>query len=127
MLGKIRQRKLVARDHLRALGNILSQMQVDLHIPSSPLRPVTPGEEKRCKHNGRPFRWNVADGTATWDDIGGDEEPTRPRVVLSPDEGSPMFAAYQFMAGKGCQIHLSRDELQLGVYHKVSLIVVCVA
>ena len=112
-LGKIRQRKLVARDHLRALGNILSQMQLDLRIPPSPLRPVIPGQERRCKHNGRPFRWNEADGTAIWDDLEQERDPTRPRVVLSPDEGSPMFASFQFMANKGCQIHLSRDELQL--------------
>ena len=113
-LGKIRQRKLVARDHLRALGNILSQMQLDLNMPLAPLRPVIPGEESRLKHEGRPYKWNHADGSSTWDNVCQDRDPCRPRLVISPDEGSPMFATFQYMAGKGCLIHLARDELLLG-------------
>ena len=112
-LGKIRQRKLVARDHVRALGHTLVQMQLDLRIPSSPLRAVLPTEEARCKHNGRPFRWSFLTGAATWEDVYMEQDPSTPRVVLSPDEGSPMFSAFVFMATKGCLVHLARDELHL--------------
>ena len=115
MLSKIRQRKLVARDHMRALCHVLTQLQLDLHIPATPLRPIVPGQELRCKHNGRPFRWSLATGCATWEDVSANPDPCRPRLVLSPDEGSPMFSAFQFMATKGCLIHLARDELQPGL------------
>ena len=36
------------------------------------------------------------------------------RIILSPDEGGPLYAAYQFLALRGLAIGLNRDELQPG-------------
>ena len=38
-LGRMRQKRLVSREHLRCLGNLLGQLQLDIHVPDCPLRP----------------------------------------------------------------------------------------
>ena len=64
-------------------------------------------------HDGRAFKWRKSDGHAAWDEVPSVVDSRRPRIVLCPDAGSPLFAAWQFLFSKGALMHLARDELQL--------------
>ena len=110
-LGRIRQKRLSAREHLRALGHILSQLDLDILTNDRPMTPILAGEERRAVHHSRPFKWRTSDGTSVWDDIPEAADSCRPRLVLCPDEGSPMFSAWQFLVSRGALVHLARDEL----------------
>ena len=113
VIGRIKQKKIAAREHLRAVLNCLSQLELDLAVPQEPLKRVDPTCEVRLFHGNAAFRWNKVDGTAKWD------TPTdRPgcagqhlRLVLHADEGSPLFSAVMFLHSRNVAVQLVRDEL----------------
>ena len=120
-LGKIRQKRLAAREHLKAIGNILSQMGVDFSVPRGPLTPINCMSQKRAMYENRAFKYDIASGSAQWDVM--DQQDGLLRVVIQADEGSPMHSAVQYLMSKQCLIHFIRDEPQLrfitGRYHLV--------
>ena len=112
-LSKLKQKRLVAREHLRCVGHILHQLHLDIMVPDVPLRAIQPdAEERRVDADREPYRWNRQDGSATWDRPQPNTcDSSRPRLIVSPDEGSPLFSAYQYLLSKDALVHLSRDEL----------------
>ena len=92
-------------------------MNLDFAVPEHPLRPLEPGMEVRAWHDGRPFLYRTDTGTATWDgpDLQGDGSSDHLRIVLQPDEGGPLYSAYQFLLSKHVAVHFLRDEAPLGI------------
>ena len=119
-MSKIRQKRLAARDHLRALGHIMSQLDLEFSVPLNPLRPVQPETEIRGVHAKGPFISSVADGSSSWDFVASETDSKHPRIVICPDEGSQMFSAWQFLLSRNVRVHLCRDELRLGLPGTVS-------
>ena len=113
VIGKIKQRKLAAREHLRAVLNVLSQLDVDLAVPQNVLKPIDVANEDRSHHDGIPFVWNKTTGVSRWDAPCQYEKSGHLRLVLSADEGSPLFAAVMFLHSKHVSMRLVRDELRL--------------
>ena len=91
----------------------MCQLDLELCVPTNPLRPVQPGQEIRGFHDQGPFKFNLTDGSACWDYVWSKNDTKHPRVVICPDEGSPMFSAWQFLLSRDALAHLSRDELLL--------------
>ena len=109
-ISRIRQTKLGAREQLRAVGNILNQMNIELSIPALPLRPVDPACEARVTYDHRSYIVNRSTGQADWATV---VEDRKVRVTFCPDEGSTLFAAYQYLLHHNALVCLLRDELHL--------------
>ena len=111
-LSKVRQRRLASREQLRALGHVMDLLQTNLRKPEHVLRPLNVTEkEVRLFHDGLPFLWNPETGDAEWDVAGSESLETSLRLIIQPDEGSPMYCCYRFLAARGFKINLIRDEL----------------
>ena len=111
-ISKVRQKRLASREQLRCLGHILSLLDLKLKKPVDALRPVSLNEhEQRMLEDGVPFLWNSVTGASEWDLCGPESVDGSLRVVLQPDEGSPMYCCYRFLASRGFKINLIRDEL----------------
>ena len=89
---------------------------VDLdHIfPEQPLLPLDPSREERKIHhtNGQSFAYivNADNETVRWDTL----TPSRHlRLILSPDEGGPLFCGFQYLASRNGCVGFNRDPLQL--------------
>ena len=113
-IAAIRQKRLAAREHLRAVGNILKQMDLDLCVPQEPLRPIDPSKDMRGFYDRRAFRWDGTSGTAVWDSPDLQHGTQHLRLVLQPDEGSPLWSAFQYLVSKNAAVHFIRDEPYLG-------------
>ena len=111
MLKKIKQDRLAAREHLRALGQTLSILGLELQLPEHNLRPLNLEiREQRLFTNGSAYLWSAETGSAHWDTVR-PASGSELRLTLQPDEGSPMFCTCQFLQAKGFRILFCRDEL----------------
>ncbi|CAE7579412.1 unnamed protein product [Symbiodinium sp. CCMP2592] len=119
IISGLHQDKLTAREHIRAVGNVLNHLGVALDdiFPKSPLKPLAPTSEILATYemDGKtmPFVASLQDATSRWDVP--DTESAHVRLIVCPDEGSPMFSSYVFLATRNAAINLCRDEL-----HKLS-------
>ncbi|CAE6939951.1 unnamed protein product [Symbiodinium sp. CCMP2592] len=120
IISGLHQDKLTAREHIRAVGNVLNHLGVALDdiFPKSPLKPLAPTSEILATYemDGKtmPFVASLQDATSRWDVP--DTESAHVRLIVCPDEGSPMFSSYVFLATRNAAINLCRDELLLGCY-----------
>ena len=113
VLGEIKQKKLAAREHLRAVLNCLNHLDLDMSVPKNVLRPIDPTCEFRSHHGHLPFISNKITGCSRWDAPVDVEESNHMRLILGADEGSPLFTAVMFLHSKNVAVRLARDELQL--------------
>jgi hypothetical protein len=94
------------------VGHTVSMLGITLQASKSALRPVDHSlSERRARdQEGQPYVWSGTSGRSRPDvpDTSGCM-----RLVLNPDEGSPLWAAFQFLAEHHLPILLNRDELQL--------------
>ncbi|CAE7813766.1 unnamed protein product [Symbiodinium sp. KB8] len=117
ILSGLHQEKLTAREHIRAVANVLNHLGVSLDdiFPKKPLKPLSPSSEILMNYTlgekTMPFITSVEDGDSRWDvpDAGSHHI----RLIVCPDEGSPMFSSYVFLATRNASINLCRDELLL--------------
>ncbi|CAE7820525.1 unnamed protein product [Symbiodinium sp. CCMP2592] len=115
-IGKLRQQKLAAREHLKAVLHVVSLLDLQLQPPSPLLRPVKHEQhERRDYYDGRAYITDQTTGAAVWNDIPVEQAPGLVRIVLCPDEGSPLYSGFQFLAQRGLPLALLRDELPLGI------------
>ena len=84
------------------------QMNLELTVADQPLRPVDPSCESRLLYDHRAFIANRATGEAQWSTV---TEDKKLRVTFCPDEGSTLFAAYQYLLSHDALVCLLRDEL----------------
>ncbi|CAE7513660.1 unnamed protein product, partial [Symbiodinium natans] len=95
-LAKIRQQRIASKEQLRALMHVLSLCDVTLRMPEISLDAVNPAEnERRDKYKGRPFITNLSTGQSRW--ISAMDGDDYNRLVLSPDEGGPLYTAWRFV------------------------------
>lgn len=102
---------------MKAICNIMQHTGLDLDSlwPSEPFRPLNPDFEERHIHvmgkeqlafirdiRTDECRWDVPLDTAK-----------HLRLVLCPDQGSPLFAGYQYLCHNGAAVALIRDEMPL--------------
>ena len=117
VLSSIHEKRIVSRDHLRAVVNVLQHVGLELDQTFGPnmLKAVAPACEARFVHRiGNECLGYIADkrtGQARWDYAVNPSD--HERLILSPDEGGPLFCAYVHLANSGSAIHFQRDELQL--------------
>ena len=87
MLKDIKQKRLAAREELKAVLHTLSLAGMELHKPDHVLRPVdTSSGELRLLKGNKPFLWNPSTGNGQWDYVW---DCSALRLVVSPDEGGP--------------------------------------
>ena len=76
--------------------HVLSLCDVTLRMPEISLDAVNPAEnERRDKYKGRPFITNLSTGQSRW--ISAMDGDDYNRLVLSPDEGGPLYTAWRFV------------------------------
>ena len=110
-LGKIRQKRLAAREQLRCIGHTLSILEVELLLGTRRLRPRDcTQEERRLVVDGKAFLWNPQTGSSTWDALV-PQDLLEFRLVLAPDEGSSLFCEFSWLAAAGFRVNFLRDEL----------------
>ena len=113
-LGEIQQKRLASRENLKAVSNVLQHVALDLDsiFSSDVLQPIRPSCEERLIHRVGDHRLayvrNKETGDCRWDHPR--KDPDLLRLVLSPDEGGPLFCGYQFLSSKGGAVILNRDE-----------------
>ena len=119
ILSGLHQEKLTAREHIRAVANVLNHLGVSLDdiFPKKPLKPLSPSSEILMNYTlgekTMPFITSVEDGDSRWDIPDADSHHIR--LIVCPDEGSPMFSSYVFLATRNASINLCRDELLLSL------------
>ena len=112
-MARIRQQRIASREQLRAVLHVLSLCEIAVQEPQSTLDAVNPLEnERRDCYDGRPFITNLSTGQLHWADVSAEDDYNR--IILSPDEGGPLYTAWQFCAMRNLPIGFNRDELQLG-------------
>ena len=117
-LSSIREDRLAARQELKAITNVLDYAGVNLDsiFPSDPLLPLDPSCERRtsCSVNGQTWSYiyNLETMETRWD-CPTPRNTKHVRLVLSPDEGSPLYSGYQFLTYNNAAAALNRDELPL--------------
>ena len=111
MLKDIKQKRLAAREELKAVLHTLSLAGMELHKPDHVLRPVdTSSGELRLLKGNKPFLWNPSTGNGQWDYVW---DCSALRLVVSPDEGGPLWSAFLWLSSRGHKVHFVRDELRL--------------
>ena len=115
-LSSIREQRLASKQELKAVRHVLQVAGIELDdiFPARPLRPVDPAKEQRLFHtlDGKRMAYIASkeDNTARWDTIGPSKHL---RLVLSPDEGGPLFCGFQWLAYHNGCVALNRDPLFL--------------
>ena len=111
VLKKIRQERLSARELLRCVCHTLNVLDVELRVPDHILRPldVSTGE-RRLWVGKQAFLWSPTSGNAHWDSVQ-EHSASDLRLVIQPDEGSPMCCVVQYLQSRGHRILLWRDSL----------------
>ena len=101
----------------------MSHIGLDLAevFPSSRCAPVDADSEERRLHSVGDMLYgyviNKSTGDARWDTVG-----EGLRLVLCPDQGSALYATYEYMCHWGGSVTLIRDELYLGEkYNQLTL------
>ncbi|CAE7029006.1 unnamed protein product [Symbiodinium sp. KB8] len=111
MISKIRQKKLSAREQMRACMHVLSVLDLELLVGTQVLRPLdTARNEKRIMEDGKAWLWDPNTGEATWDHLT-PMHKSNLRLILAPDEGSTLWAAFTFLANRNFKVNFVRDEL----------------
>ncbi|CAE7261238.1 hemA [Symbiodinium natans] len=105
------EKESLAKDQLRAVLHVLELCEFAVDKPSVQLDAVTPEHETRETYDSRPFIADTRTGIARWVSVS--EEDKYKRIILSPDEGGPLYTAWQFCAKNQLPIGFCRDELQL--------------
>ncbi|CAE7225019.1 unnamed protein product [Symbiodinium sp. CCMP2592] len=112
-ISKIRQKKLSAREQMRACMHVLSVLDLELLVGDQVFRPLdTTRGEKRMLEDGKAWLWDPATGEASWDCLT-PRHQSHLRLILAPDEGSTLWSAFTFLAGKNFKVNFVRDELPL--------------
>ena len=99
------------------MANALDHIGLSLDdiFPSCPCVSVDGDNEERQQHalNDKCLSYviNKESGKCRWDTIMDGRDHLR--LVLCPDQGGPLYAAYQFLAGANASIGFVRDELPL--------------
>ena len=92
-------------------------MDLDQSWPEQGFRAVDPLLETRELYTvaGQTlgFIYNKVSGEARWDAVVGSTNHTR--LVLSPDEGGPLFCGFVHLANSGAAVSFIRDELLPGL------------
>ncbi|CAE7495031.1 unnamed protein product [Symbiodinium sp. CCMP2592] len=112
-LSKLQQARLATREQVQAVLHSLELLDVELKPGNVGYPSANPkeGTQRRC-HDGKPFMYDVNKGEAVWLEL---EDDDRVRIILNPDEGSALFAGFQFLANLKLPVAFRRDEL-----HKLS-------
>ncbi|CAE7343813.1 unnamed protein product, partial [Symbiodinium necroappetens] len=111
VLKTIKQKRLAAREELKAVLHTISLAGMELQKPDHVLRPADSSSgEVRLFRGNQPFLWSPSTGNGHWDMVL-ESQQNRLRLVLSPDEGGPLWAAFTWMANQGYKINFIRDEL----------------
>ena len=101
---------------MRALLHSLELLNLELAPLPFSLRAADPEKhESREMYGSRAFIFNYESGLAEWvctPDFDG-KTKTGVRVTLHPDEGGPLFCAWQFLSSLGLPVGFCRDETQL--------------
>ncbi|CAE7310871.1 hemA [Symbiodinium natans] len=86
-------------------------LSVELVRPHVGLKGADPSNKlARLTYGKYSFLCHTETGRAEWEQISTDIM----RLVLQADQGGPLYAAYQFLAGKGYPVAFSRDEHRNG-------------
>ncbi|CAE7235164.1 hypothetical protein AK812_SmicGene46674 [Symbiodinium microadriaticum] len=116
-LSSLRDDRLAAKQELKACSNVLSHIGIGLEevFPSCRCAPIDPDNEERRLHSVGDgllaFVANKATGVARWDTVLEGPNSDTLRLILCPDQGGPLYAAYQFLAHNGANVGFIRDEL----------------
>ena len=93
---------------LEQLGTSLDECK-----PLTPLRSIGNHEERHEHYTGDSFIWHTSTGESEWEMVG---QPTHKRLIISADEGSPLYAGYRYLLTHGVAINVIRDNLYLVIY-----------
>lgn len=113
-LNALKEDRLSAKQELKAVANVLSHigLSLDQLWPSSPCNAVDPDTEERRLHTVGDevmgYVVNRETGISRWDTHMPDEAL---RLIFCPDQGGPLFAAFQFLAFNNAKVGFIRDEL----------------
>ena len=114
-LNAIKEDRLAARQELKAICNILDYAgaKLDAVFPEYPFLPLNPATEMRssCNINGETWSFitNKTTQQSRWD-VPLETNTQHLRLVLSPDEGSPLYSAWQFVCHHWGAVGFNRDE-----------------
>ena len=109
-ISKVHQERLASREHLQAVVHMTNLLSVELVRPHVGLKGADPSNKlARLTYGKYSFLCHTETGRAEWEQISTDIM----RLVLQADQGGPLYAAYQFLAGKGYPVAFSRDEVFL--------------
>ena len=91
-------------------------LDLDSLWPSEPLRPLNPDFEERHIHvmgkEQLAFIRDIRTDQCRWD-VPLAHTAKHLRLVLCPDQGSPLFAGYQYLCHNDAAVALIRDEMRL--------------
>ncbi|CAE7241511.1 unnamed protein product [Symbiodinium microadriaticum] len=100
-----------------AVSNALDHIGLSLDnlFPSCPCAPVDADSEVRRQHtlNDEVLSFVVKrdTGASRWDTVVEGQGCNSLRLILCPDQGGPLYSAYQFLAHHGANVGFIRDEL----------------
>ena len=103
---------------MKAIANVAAYSGVDLSriFPECPLLPIDPEHETRntttLDNEAMAYVSTNETGQSRWD-CPSLQSQAHVRLVLCPDEGGPLWSAYQFLAHNNAAIGFRRDELYL--------------
>ena len=118
-LNALREDRLAAKQELKAVSNALDHIGLSLDnlFPSCPCAPVDADSEVRRQHtlNDEVLSFVVKrdTGASRWDTVVEGQGCNSLRLMLCPDQGGPLYSAYQFLAHHGANVGFIRDELRL--------------
>ena len=113
-LNALKEDRLSAKQELKAVANVLSHigLSLDQLFPTSPCIAVDPDTEERRLHavgdEVMGYVVNRETGISRWDTHMPDEAL---RLIFCPDQGGPLYSAFQFLASNNAKVGFIRDEL----------------
>ncbi|CAE7595780.1 unnamed protein product, partial [Symbiodinium sp. CCMP2592] len=110
-IGKIKQERLSSREQLQAVMHVMNLLDLDYEKAEVLLRGADPARSIwRQSYGTRSFLCKMDTGEASW------QQASREviRLVLQADQGGPLYATFQFLAGLGYPVSFVRDELCSG-------------
>lgn len=117
-IGRLRQERLSSREHMRAVLHSLDLLDLEL-APLPVSYRAADAEKHECREmygGNRAFIFNYESGVAEWvcsPDLEEGGADLGVRVTLHPDEGGPLFCAWQFLASLDLPVGFCRDETPL--------------
>lgn len=96
--------------------HVMNLLEVEYQKPEVLLRGADPAKEVlRQNYGARSFLCRLDTGEASWQQASTEVL----RLILQADQGGPLYAAFQFLAGQGYPVSFVRDELCSGCIHLV--------